>query len=203
MQSPVDISVLILAGGKSSRMGQDNALMDFQGRSLLQRVYDAAAQCCPRIYIATHQPQVYQPLLPQSSLWISETPHEGDRPFQGPLIGFARALPHIPSAWILLLACDLPFLEVETLRQWIQQAAGNPLPCIACVPRIRTRWEPLCALYHTSCRESLQAFVDAGGRSFQRWLDGQPVQPLTVPNPKMLYNCNTQNDFIDGQQIGL
>lgn len=202
MTAPATISALILAGGRSSRMGQDKALIEVEGRSLLQRVYDTAAQCCPTVYVVTQQPERYQSLLPDTCLWIREEYCSSNQSFPGPLVAFAQALEQIDSDWVLLLACDLPFLEPDTLQGWARQAMSTEFPPPAWVPCVNQRWEPLCAIYHRSCAASLRLFVQAGGRSFQTWLAQERVHALRLDNAEMLHNCNVPEDLARVQNIG-
>jgi molybdopterin-guanine dinucleotide biosynthesis protein A len=190
-----DISALILVGGQSRRMGCDKALLEVEGRSLLRRVYDVAQACASQVFVITPYGDRYRSLLPADCRWIAEVPPALGEPAPGPLMGFAQAWPHISTPWVLLLACDLPYLEVEVLQQWCAMALKTTPPPLALVSFQNQRWEPLCALYHQSCRPSLADYINQGGRSFQRWLNHQPVQLLTVVNPSMLQNCNTPKDF--------
>jgi molybdenum cofactor guanylyltransferase len=199
MAASAEVSALILAGGQSSRMGRDKALLEVQEQfsngngsvPLIRRVYDVAAQGCGTVYVVAKQLDHYKPLLPSNCRWFQEPDNE----FPGPLVGFEQVCDRIPSAWTLLLACDLPFLDAKILNHWIQNAITITSPPVAFVPFHNHRWEPLCALYHQSCRASLHTFVHQGGKSFQAWLNQQPIQPLILNDPKMLSNCNTPEDW--------
>ncbi len=198
------LSAVILAGGRSSRMGQDKALITIEAVPLLLRVCQVALQCAERVYIVTPWVERYQSLFtaePSVAL-IQEIPSPGDVA-HGPLIGFYQSLSQVESDWILLLACDLPNIRVDVLQQWIgslpqgnrqdEQLQDQP---IAYLPRNpQGWWEPLCGFYRYECRASLTAFVQAGGHSFQDWLSNQPVQELPLIDPQMLLNCNTPEDL--------
>jgi molybdopterin-guanine dinucleotide biosynthesis protein A len=113
-------------------------------------------------------------------------------------MGFAQVLPQIHTEWILLLACDLPYLHPLVLQDWMQQLpqAGS---AIAVLPQGEKGWEPLCGFYRTQCLPSLQAFIRDGGRSFQAWLSQERVHTLHFSpdadqaqrQHRMLFNCNT------------
>ena len=60
---------IILAGGKSSRMGQDKALIPWQNIPMLKRVYKVANKCTEKVYIITSWPQKYQSILPTECEW--------------------------------------------------------------------------------------------------------------------------------------
>ncbi len=190
----VDVVALVLAGGESSRMGQDKALVLWEGVPLLQRVCQVAADCCHAVYVLTPRQESYQPIVPNVQ-WITET-----QVGQGPLVALLQGLAQIPTAWVLVLACDLPCLQVEVLQHWATQLPQLPDYVLALVPRYANQWEPLCAFYRSSAQSSLQSFVQQGGRSFQPWLAQNPVKSIAVdPNTAvMLRNCNTPEDLVMG-----
>ena len=186
--SAVPLSAIILAGGQSSRMGQDKALLPIQGVPLLQFVYSIAESCADKVYVVTPWPERYQELLPACQ-FIREMP-----PNHGPLVGFAQGFAQVQTDWVLLLACDLPRLRVEILQEWI--AGLNSVGTFALLPRHAKGWEPLCGFYHRNCLPALSDFINQGGRSFQQWLAQHPVQLLPLPeDDQMLFNCNTSLDL--------
>ncbi|MEO0374231.1 MAG: molybdenum cofactor guanylyltransferase [Cyanobacteria bacterium P01_A01_bin.17] len=186
------VSALILAGGRSSRMGTDKALLPWKGIPLLERVCRVAGQCCSSVSVLTPWPQRYQPIISVPVQFIEEA-----TPQQGPLIALGQGLEEISSPWILLLACDLPCLESQVLQVWSRKLRGLPESLLAQVPYHQERWEPLCGFYHRRCLPQLQSFIAQGGRSFQGWLEQIPVQKLAVneTTAAMLRNCNTPEDL--------
>jgi len=204
-ENDLRITALILAGGRSSRMGQDKALLPMQGVFLIEQIYRVAAAVSSPVAIVSPWPERYQPLLPESCRFVREPlPAEGEKP-PGPLVGFLRGLDWIASeaghepkefpAWVLLLACDLPRLDEATLRRGVAQLETLPPQVLALVPRSEQGWEPLCGFYRGSCREELQRAVAEGDRSFQRWLEKIPVQIWDLADPGIMFNCNTPEDW--------
>lgn len=200
------ISAMILAGGLSSRMGQDKALIEVEGVPLLQRVCSSAQQCTDQIYIVTPWIERYQPLLHKEFAATTTTIrflHE--RRVTGeithsPLTGFLQGLEQLPIEpqrdWVLLLACDLPYLDAGVFQQWVAVLPQIPATVTACLPKNpKGWWEPLCGLYRTNCQPRVAAFVDESGRSFQRWLSHESVYELPLTNSRMLLNCNTPADL--------
>lgn len=191
VQPPASVTALILAGGRSSRMGTDKALVQWQGVPLLQRVVSVALQCSDQMAILTPWPDRYRSVLPAGDryTWLAEA-----QPHGGPLVALTDGLDQLASPWVLLLACDLPQLCPLTLNQWRGLLPGLPSSTLALVPHQPQGWEPLCGFYRRSVQASLQAFQAEGGRSFQAWLDQVSVQPIefTSPSPlaTMLWNCN-------------
>lgn len=196
---------IILAGGNSTRMGQDKAQLLLQGQPLLTRLCRAALSCCTAVYVVTPDVKRYVPLLPPGCHRVQERRSPQQRP-PGPLVALSQALPEIlaissaaADSWFLLLACDLPRLNAEVLQDWAQQLVTPASNCLALLPRSAhgslQGWEPLCGFYRVSCEASLRSFVAGGGRSFQDWLAGEQVEVLQVRDPGVLLNCNTPEEY--------
>jgi len=181
----IPLTAIVLAGGRSSRMGQDKALLPIQGIPLLQMVCDVAQGCASLVYVVTPWPERYQHLLPPTCQFIREVPlpRESAREVSlsssskmtlplphGPLVGFAQGLAQVETEWVLLLACDLPRLRVEVLQAWAARLNSVSQDVSALLPRHAKGWEPLCGFYRRSCLLGLTGFINQGGRSFQQWL---------------------------------
>lgn len=190
MEAGSHMSAIILAGGQSSRMGQDKALLPIQGVPLLQRVYGIANAFCDFVYVVTPWSERYQGLLPSSCQFVREVV-----PTQGPLVGFAQGLSQVQTDWVLLLACDLPRLQVEVLQDWAVGLGSVRDEVLALLTHHAKGWNPLCGFYRRNCLPTLTHFINQGGRSFQQWLTQHPVQVLIPPDPQMLFNCNTPADL--------
>jgi molybdenum cofactor guanylyltransferase len=174
-------------------MGEDKALIAWQGIPILQRVCQVAASCCPHVYILTPWPKRYQEILGDRYSFLTES-----QPGRGPLVAFAEGLSQLTEVdWILLLACDLPQLDAEELQRWSAQLNRLPLTTLALVPQRNEFWEPLCGFYRVAARSSLNLFIQEGGRSFQAWLSRLPVEalPLGETQGEMLFNCNIPEDL--------
>jgi molybdenum cofactor guanylyltransferase len=189
------ISTIVLAGGKSSRMGEDKALISVRGMSLLQLVCHVAADCTDNIYVVTPWPERYQHLVLPGCEFIQEVPLSPGEASQGPLVGFAQGLAQVQTDWVLLLACDLPRLRVEVLQAWAMELDNVDHDAIAALVHHTKGWEPLCGFYRRRCLPQILDFINQGGRSFQQLLNQHPVQALALPASEMLFNCNTPADL--------
>lgn len=175
-------------------MGQDKALILIEGVPLIRRICEVAQLCAAQVYVVTSWPERYQEILPSNCQLIQEVscPETGT---QGPLVGFAQALVHVQTDWVLLLACDLPKLRVEVVQGWTTQLENVSAEAIAFLPRHPKGWEPLCGFYRRSCLPQLTQFIKQGGHSFQKWLSQEIVQELPLIEREVLFNCNTPADL--------
>ena len=194
------LSSIVLAGGMSSRMGEDKALLTVGGVPLLRIVCDVAIALCERVYVVTPWKERYQHLLPPECQFIHEVRRAGDngdkkKISNSPLVGFAQGLAYVTTDWVLLLACDLPRLQVEVLQEWVTQLNNVDNEAIALLTRHAKGWDPLCGFYRRSCLPALTQYIDRGGRSFQQWLAQHSVQVLPLSDAQMLFNCNTPADY--------
>ncbi|MFM9265964.1 molybdenum cofactor guanylyltransferase [Tychonema sp. BBK16] len=186
------IAVIVLAGGQSSRMGRDKALLEIEGKCLLVRSCEVAANLTSEVYVMTAWPDRYRSTLTNKCQFLVEYD-----PGSGPLIALSQGLTQITTEWILLLACDLPLLDAQIIQHWVDRLTAVPPSTLAVVPYQNSRWEPLCGFYRQQSLSSLQSFIENGGRSFQVWLNQITVVPLSVGEREavMLSNCNTIEEF--------
>jgi molybdenum cofactor guanylyltransferase len=184
-------NALILAGGQSRRMGKDKALLEVEGLPLLQRIHQVASACVDQVYIVGP----IRPGFPIDWLYLPEP-----QPHQGPLLAFYHSLSQVSTDWILLLACDLPYLDVQTIQGWQKDLAQLPEAAIAYLaPRenkgpIKT-YEALCGFYRDRCWPSLHRAIETGERSFQGWLATIEVASIPNPDPHVFTNWNSPADI--------
>jgi molybdopterin-guanine dinucleotide biosynthesis protein A len=202
----LQVTAIVLAGGQSSRMGRDKALISIQGIPLIRRVCEVALGCTAQVYVVTPWREKYQEVLPANCQLILELPIAEETTAHGALVGFSQGLSYVQTDWVLLLACDLPRLQVEVLQNWVEQlsllsAEADSKDYIAVLPRSPKGWEPLCGFYHRRCLPLLTEFIDQGGRSFQKWLAQHPVKELQVIDRQVLFNCNTPDDLAEIEQV--
>lgn len=196
---PTQLSAIVLAGGLSSRMGQDKALIEIDQVPLLDKICQIALQCADSVYVITPWVERYRAVVDRQVQFIREVPlsNQPNEP-NGSLVGFVQGLANVQTDWVLLLACDLPGLREEVLQDWAAKLSTVE-GAIAFLPKNpEGYWEPLCGFYRQDCLPSLEVYVANGGRSFQGWIaqqSVQAVQELAISDRQMLLNCNTPEDL--------
>ena len=155
-----DVSGIILAGGSSTRLGQDKALIAAGEETLIERVVRRLEGVVTRIVLVTNEPERYAFL---------GLPVAGDvYPGVGTLGGLHAGLAAIETPYALAVGCDMPFLNPALLRHIISLRAG----CDVVMPRIGRYREPLHALYARSCAARLAHAIGAGQRRIMHALEG-------------------------------
>lgn len=86
-----------------------------------------------------------------------------------------EALNQIKADWIFLLACDLPFLRLTEVKEWIDYLHNIEDNSIAFLAKNDKGWECLCGFYRYSCKKSLLESISLGNKSFQKWLNKEKV----------------------------
>jgi molybdenum cofactor guanylyltransferase len=153
MTAKKQVGGFILAGGKSSRMGCDKALLEIAGVSLIARATrllqsvtsDTKIVASPSLYSSLGAPIVAD-----------------DWPGCGPLGGIATVLRVSKTPWNLVVACDLPYLTKAWLDLLIERALKSKADAV--VPMNERRLEPLCAMYHKNAENRIRAAVEGGVR---------------------------------------
>ena len=135
----MDVTCAILAGGKSSRMGRDKATLKICNKPLIQQVYEKAQHVFRKILIVSS----YHEQLPGI-----EAPIVKDIfPFRSSIVGIASALLSANTAYVFVLACDMPFVTAQSIEHVLKEVHGEDI----IIPRTRYGFEALHAVYNRSC----------------------------------------------------
>jgi molybdopterin-guanine dinucleotide biosynthesis protein A len=191
------LSGIVLAGGHSRRMGEDKALLSIHGIPLLRHVCQVALGCASSVTVVTPWPSRYKDVVPPKCHLLAETlmPTETSFESHSPLVGFYQGLEEINTDWVLLLACDMPQLKADVLNAGAIALPHVSAQAIAYLPQDQNGWQPLCGFYRKECLPNIQAFINEGGRSFQRWLEREIVEEWKPSDRNILLNCNTPEDW--------
>jgi molybdopterin-guanine dinucleotide biosynthesis protein A len=142
---------IILAGGKSSRLGRNKALQVIDGKSLIQCVVDRLAILSTEIIIVTASGEAIPCYSTVEIKTVADT-----YPGKGPLVGIYSGLISSSSSQAVAVGCDTPFLSVSLLKYMTQICSVYDVV----VPRIKNKLEPLCAVYSKNCSVPIQRLLD-------------------------------------------
>jgi molybdopterin-guanine dinucleotide biosynthesis protein A len=142
---------IILAGGRSSRLGRNKSLQIVAGKTLIQWAIDRLAILSTEIIVATARGEEI-PYSSNASLKTVADIHPG----KGPLAGIYSGLIASSSPRAIVVSCDTPFLSVGLLEYMTQTCPGFDIV----VPRIQEKIEPLCAVYSKNCVDPIQELLE-------------------------------------------
>jgi molybdopterin-guanine dinucleotide biosynthesis protein A len=181
---------LILAGGKSRRMGQDKALLKRDGRSQLASLVALLEPMVERVFVSTRPDQTDEPERRRFAQIIDRYSHIG------PVAGVLSAMDDYPAVDWLVVACDLPNVDQLTIRHLIDHRAADK-PFTAYRSSHDDLPEPLCAIYRSGSEAIVRDFVDAGLTCPRKMLIRSDTKLLAQPNPRAraLDNINTPEEL--------
>ena len=196
---PEDITALILAGGRGSRMGGvDKGLQNFNGIPLalhtLTRL-QMGAHVGPIIVNANRNLAAYESL--GATVWPDSVPD-----YAGPLAGFLTGLERCETPYLVTAPCDTPLLPLDLVPRLAQALARDQAQiAMAAAPEpgrdgvAATRAQPVFCLLRADLLESLNDFIQRGGRKIDAWtaLHDTVVVPFDQPgdDPHAFFNANT------------
>ncbi len=178
---------IILAGGKSSRMGQEKGLINFRGKPLIQFGIDLLRRYTDRILISSSNSGYSQfgyEMVPDILYGL------------GPASGLATTLTFSETDWNIVLACDLPFLEAELIEQMLEKTDGNQ----AVIPVHNGVIEPLAGLYTRELGTNFEEAISNENFALHKILANCKVhyfetERLLEKYPNLFSNFNTLKDL--------
>lgn len=192
----------VLAGGGSTRFGQDKALVEFDGRPMLLRMRDLLAGVLGEVTIIAANAKY-------GSIGVESVADQW--PGEGPLGGIITALELSARAvraidWNLIVGCDMPFLTREWVAFLGERATGSEAEVI--VPQSESGLEPLCACWRTSAAPKLRLVFDNGVRKITEAMKQLEMEVLDGPvwkrfdkSGRLFWNMNTPEDYIEAQKV--
>jgi molybdenum cofactor guanylyltransferase len=178
-----DITSLVLAGGRGSRMGGvDKGLQPFLGQPMAWHALDRLARqqggpLGPTLVNANRNPQAYQALADGLlGPGTTQVLPDAEPDFSGPLAGFAVGLAHCQTALLMTVPCDSPLFPLDlALRLHTALQAANADVAVVHAPeaddrgQVRLRSQPVFCLMKASLQPSLAQYLAQGGRKIDAW----------------------------------
>jgi molybdenum cofactor guanylyltransferase len=161
-----DVSIAILAGGQSRRMGQNKSFVSLHGKPMMTHVLESLAPLELPTFIVTNTPDDYAHY---------GLPMVGDViPQHGALGGLYTALKFSRTPYVLCAACDMPFLSLPLLRFLIDQCPGHD----AAAATLEGVWQVFPGVYSQACLSTLERSIAAGALQLQRVLNSLNIAAL-------------------------
>ena len=190
---------VILTGGKSSRMGQDKALMSVGGVPLFRRILEVFETMFDEILVVTNKAGRHAGIGYRE---VSDIV-----PDCGPLGGIYTGLSYAKSEQIFVASCDLPFIKASTVKVVISE----PVSYDIVVPDDGGRLHPLHAVYSRKCSPYIRKWLDNGFYNVTKFInevEGLSVRKVQMseigavdPDLMSFFNMNTQEDLTEANKI--
>lgn len=174
-------TVVLLAGGGSTRMGVDKTMLPVDGRPMIEHIRDQLRPWFARVIVSSNNAAAHGflgvPIIPDQA------------PGQGPLMGVVSAFKAAPDELCFVMACDIPQVDIDLVRTMIRQADD----CDAVVPH-SGRPEPLFAVYRKSVLPVFERMLSAGHHRMTDAVGRCRVKYVPVA-PGRIRNINTMSEY--------
>ena len=185
--SPADLTLIIAAGGRSTRMGRDKRFLPLDGEALLARTLrmGCMAGFSSIVLAAEGERSDLMALAEEHGAYLVTD----EIPAQGPAAAIAAGLAAAQTEWALVLSADMPFYDFELVRTLLPYANGDTQVIL---PTLSGYWQPLAALYRRDAGAAFGTAIARGDRKLGIILRGLAVceVPLTV-DAGLFFNVNT------------
>lgn len=181
---------IILAGGRSRRLGTDKTVVSLGGKRLTQIAMDTISLVADDIIIVTNSPELFRDLPARLTPDVE--------PGAGPLGGILSGLLASDQLHNLVVACDMPFLNVELLRYMETLVEGHDVV----IPRVEGYLEPLHAIYSQACVEPIRSLlvehnfkiIEVLDQVRVRYVEQEDIEKFD-PAHFSFFNINTPEDL--------
>lgn len=184
------VAGVILAGGESSRMGRNKALLEVNGERMVETAYRRIAELFDEVLLVTNTPEIYGfiPCRKIADIY----------PGMGPLGGIHAALSGCNAERAFVTACDMPSLNPQLIRELSSMQGGTDVV----IPETPGGLEPLHAVYAKSCLPMMEIILRAGERRILSFFDQAQVRLVPRgriaaldPDFSSFRNINTPEDY--------
>ncbi|MBN2079333.1 MAG: molybdenum cofactor guanylyltransferase [Spirochaetes bacterium] len=191
----MDFTAFIIAGGRSSRFGEDKALFHYRGKTLLEHVIGTIRPAIPHIAVIADLDGKYD---------IPGVPCYGDLvPGYGPLGGLHAALHRLERGSAFLFPCDMPYLNEDLIRYMMSASGGFDVT----VPYYGGYYQPLHAIYSPHCIGPVERCIEKNLRRIIAFYDDVTVRRIRedeirglVDPYRAFRNINFRRD-LDGETM--
>lgn len=195
-------SAIVLAGGRSSRMGYDKSELVVDGRRLIEKITESLREMFTQVVVVSNAPGFS---VPAGCLLVSD-----ELPGFGPLAGIHAGLKATQSRFGLVTACDMPNLNLEYVRFLKEELSARKGPITVLATQYGGHMEPFTAFYRRDLVCAIEDYCNSGGRGLHAFLQNQGVTLIPEsaarrfsPDWSMFANLNTPeqyNEYVRGRR---
>ena len=179
----IPISAFILIGGKSERFGSEKWRANINGKSVLDRIWDACMHFEERVVIGKEKPKNFKKPFICDQLEI-----------QAPINGLYTAIQYSQHDWIQLVSCDLPLIEADVFQMlWNSNAQESDIV----IPFSNNRYQVTCALYHKRTLNYLESAINENDFSLLSLIKNLKITKVNFNSDKRFWNMNTKKNLVE------
>jgi molybdopterin-guanine dinucleotide biosynthesis protein A len=187
------VTGIILAGGSSTRIGENKAFLQLGSRSVIEHTISRVLEVVDDLLLVANDVEEYRDLCVEPGKLVQDV-----IPYRGPLGGILSGLEISTTSINLIVACDMPFLHPLLLNFLLRQIHGYD----AVIPITEAGPEPLHAVYTQSCLPAIREAVSQGETRVISFFDqvkikyvGRETLQFYDPEDLSLFNINTLEDL--------
>ncbi len=190
------ISGILLAGGKSSRMGEDKAFMIYRGKELYRYPLGILEYFCDEIIISSDNKSFNNT---NYKVYPDKEPH------LGPMGGLNTCLNKIQNNYAIVLSCDTPGIDVDSINELVQLTNNQS---IIVGMNADEKPEALAGIYNKNCILSIGSLINSGNYRMSELLKLEDAyyHKFSYPETKLrriFFNINTKEDYKKLMQNGI
>jgi molybdopterin-guanine dinucleotide biosynthesis protein A len=179
---------LVLAGGKSTRMGEDKGLIPYHGVPQRDYLYQILDKICASTFMSV-RPDQLEEITSNKKVIVDKNE------FRGPYNGLLSAHREFPDVAWLVLACDLPLMDEKALNELTTQRDGAKL-ATAFADKENPLPEPLCAIWEPYALKKSIAYLEQGnGTCPRKFLIQNDVHLVFPERSEVLLNANSKSEY--------
>lgn len=193
---------MILAGGRNSRIGENKAFLRLGGHRVIDVLLDKFLMLFNTVILVTNEPKLYEAYEREGEKTVKIVTDV--IPDKGPMSGIHAGLVYAPDEWIMVAACDMPFISMELASYMVDRMEGFD----GVVPRVKGRPQPLFALYNKRCLAVMDECLRQDKLKISRVYEELDIlyieeeEILRFGDPDVFFfNINTKNEFDKAVEI--
>ena len=194
------VTGIVLAGGMSRRLGRDKAVETIGGQALISRVFDGLSQVADELVVVVNTQERAEELPLHDSVVVAVDIY----PDTGSLGGIFTGLSASSNEWGIVVACDMPFLNLELLGYLLSFRDSHDLVA----PVIEHRPEPTHAVYSKVCLPAIETRLRANDLKIAKFFDDVRAKYVSQrhveefdPSKLSFFNVNTEEDLTRARML--
>ncbi len=190
MIARTDITGLVLAGGRGSRMGGvDKGLELLDGQPLVQHaLHRLAPQVGPMLINANRNRERY------ASFGVPVVA-DADASFSGPLAGFVAGLAGCATDWLVTVPCDTPRFPLDLVERLARAIGTAAVAVVTTIEDGRRQRQSVFCLIRRDARPGIEDYLAGGGRKVEGWFDRAGCVDVVFEEPDAFFNANTIDEL--------